>query len=72
MKKRKRGSMASRPVPSTKGVVVRAALVFVEHGAKAAREYLGGSLRADELLPKVFAQAKFWERKAKRESPTAV
>lgn len=48
--------------PSTKGVVARAALVFLEHGARAAYQFLGGSLRAEELLPKVFARAKRWER----------
>lgn len=48
------------------GVVHRATVVFLEQGARAAHQYLGGSLRADILMPLVFARAKYLARVAKR------
>lgn len=66
MKTRRKGGVAQRPVPSTKGVVARATLVFLEHGARAAFDFLGGSMRGELLIPKVFARAQYLERSAKR------
>lgn len=49
-----------------KDAIHQATLVFLEHGAQAAHDALGGGMRGDLLLPKVFARAKYLERCAKR------
>lgn len=64
-KQRIKAPLPTHSVPSTKGVIARATLVFLEHGARAAYEFLGGSLRANELLPKVWVRAKYLERRTK-------
>ena len=57
------------PPPPLRGraaVIKPAAALFLDQGARAAQNFLGGSLRAETLLPAVFARAKYLVRCAKR------
>lgn len=54
------------PKPGRHGVIHAAAIVYAEQGARAAHLFLGGSIRAQLLLPKVFARVKWLARCEKR------
>ncbi len=55
-----------RPLRGPAKTLQPAALVFLEHGAKAAHKYLGGGNRAKLMMPAVFLRAKYLVRQAKR------